>query len=65
MSIMVGTGKGAQNGILIKNAEALEGFEKVDTIVVDKTLVEVLDDDVRRAADTYGLDLKVAHLFDV
>jgi Cu+-exporting ATPase len=37
MSIMVGTGKGAQNGILIKNAEALEGFEKVDTIVVDKT----------------------------
>ncbi len=37
MSIMVGTGKGAQNGILIKNAEALEGFEKVDTVVVDKT----------------------------
>jgi Cu+-exporting ATPase len=37
MSIMVGTGKGAQNGILIKSAEALEGFEKVDTIVVDKT----------------------------
>ena len=37
MSIMVGTGKGAQNGILIKNAEALEIFEKVDTIVVDKT----------------------------
>jgi Cu+-exporting ATPase len=37
MSIMVGTGKGAQNGILIKNAEALETFEKVDTMVVDKT----------------------------
>lgn len=37
MSIMVGTGKGAQNGILIKNAEALETFEQVDTIVVDKT----------------------------
>ncbi len=37
MSIMVGTGKGAQNGILIKNAEALETFEKVQTIVVDKT----------------------------
>lgn len=37
MSIMVGTGKGAQNGILIKNAEALETLEKVTTIVVDKT----------------------------
>ena len=37
MSIMVGMGKGAQSGILIKNAEALETFEKVDTVVVDKT----------------------------
>lgn len=37
MSIMVGTGKGAQKGILIKNAEALETLEKIDTIVVDKT----------------------------
>ena len=37
MSIMIGTGKGAQNGILIKNAEALETFENVDTVVVDKT----------------------------
>jgi len=37
MSIMVGTGKGAQSGILIKNAEALETFEKVQTIIVDKT----------------------------
>ncbi|VAV88096.1 Lead, cadmium, zinc and mercury transporting ATPase; Copper-translocating P-type ATPase [hydrothermal vent metagenome] len=37
MSIMVGTGKGAQNGILIKNAESLETLEKIDTIVVDKT----------------------------
>jgi len=37
MSIMVGTGKGATMGVLIKNAEALEIMEKVDTIVVDKT----------------------------
>lgn len=37
MSIMVGTGKGAQNGILIKNAEALETLEKITTLVVDKT----------------------------
>ncbi|MEQ9450965.1 MAG: copper-translocating P-type ATPase [Pseudomonadales bacterium] len=37
MSIMVGTGKGASNGILIKNAEALERLEKVDTVIVDKT----------------------------
>ena len=37
MSIMVGTGKGAQAGVLIKNAEALERMEKVDTVVVDKT----------------------------
>lgn len=37
MSIMVGTGRGAQVGVLIKSAEALERFEKVDTLVVDKT----------------------------
>lgn len=37
MSIMVGTGKGAQNGVLIKNAAALEMLEKVDTVIVDKT----------------------------
>jgi Cu+-exporting ATPase len=37
MSIMVGTGRGALAGVLIKNAEALELMEKVDTLVVDKT----------------------------
>ena len=37
MSIMTGTGKGAQHGVLIRNAEALETLEKIDTLVVDKT----------------------------
>ena len=37
MSIMVGVGRGARAGVLIKNAEALERLEKVDTLVVDKT----------------------------
>jgi len=37
MSIMVGTGRGAQAGVLIRNAEALETLEKVDTLVIDKT----------------------------
>jgi copper-(or silver)-translocating P-type ATPase len=37
MSIMVGTGRGATAGVLVKNAEALEMMEKIDTLVVDKT----------------------------
>jgi len=37
MSIMTATGRGAQMGVLIKNAESLERFEKVDTLIVDKT----------------------------
>jgi Cu+-exporting ATPase len=37
MAIMVGTGRGAQAGVLIRNAEALETLEKVDTLVIDKT----------------------------
>ncbi len=37
MSIMVGVGRGAQEGVLIKNAEAMERMEKVQTLVVDKT----------------------------
>ena len=37
MAIMVGTGRGAHAGVLIRNAEALETLEKVDTLVVDKT----------------------------
>src|SRR5258708_37349015 len=37
MAIMVGTGRGAAEGILIRNAEALETFEKVNTLIIDKT----------------------------
>lgn len=37
MSVMVGVGKGAQNGVLIKNAEAIEKMDKVDTLIIDKT----------------------------
>ncbi|WP_372782786.1 copper-translocating P-type ATPase [Phenylobacterium sp.] len=37
MSIMVGVGRGARAGVLIKNAEALERFEKIDTLIIDKT----------------------------
>ncbi|TDS12093.1 Cu2+-exporting ATPase [Maribacter caenipelagi] len=37
MSVMVGVGKGARSGVLIKNAEALERMDKVDTLIVDKT----------------------------
>lgn len=37
MSVMVGVGKGAQNGILIKNAEALENMNKIDVLITDKT----------------------------
>ena len=59
MSIMVGTGRGASAGVLIRNAEALEGLEKVDTLVVDKTgtltegkpkLVSAPDSEVLRLA---------------
>ncbi|MCC6586797.1 MAG: heavy metal translocating P-type ATPase [Bryobacterales bacterium] len=37
MSVMVGTGRGAQSGVLIREAEALEALEKIDTLVIDKT----------------------------
>ncbi|ARS26673.1 heavy metal translocating P-type ATPase [Sphingomonas sp. KC8] len=37
MSVMVGTGRGAHAGVLVKNAEALQAFETVDTLVIDKT----------------------------
>lgn len=37
MSIMVGVGKGAQSGVLIKNAESLERFNKIDVVIIDKT----------------------------
>jgi Cu+-exporting ATPase len=64
MSIMVGTGRGATAGVLIKNAEALEIMEKVDTLVVDKTgtltegkprLISVTATGGRSEADVLGL----------
>ena len=59
MSIMVGTGRGAAEGVLVRNGEALEGLEKVDTVVVDKTgtltegrpvLMGNVDDEILRLA---------------
>jgi Cu+-exporting ATPase len=59
MAVMVGTGRGATAGVLIKNAEALEVLEKVDTLVVDKTgtltegkprVISAEDDEVLRLA---------------
>jgi Cu+-exporting ATPase len=64
MSIMVGVGKGAVGGVLIKSAEALERMEKVDTLVVDKTgtltegkphLVAVVPADGRNEAEVLAL----------
>ena len=59
MSIMVGTGRGTAEGVLIRNGEALERLERIDTVVVDKTgtltvgrpvLAGVVDDEVLRMA---------------
>ena len=64
MSIMVGTGRGAAAGVLVKNAEALELMEKIDTLVVDKTgtltlgkprLVEIIAADDFKEAEILGL----------
>ena len=64
MSIMTATGAGAQMGVLIKNAEALERFEKIDTLIVDKTgtltegkpkLVAVLPEDGHDEAEVLRL----------
>jgi P-type Cu+ transporter len=54
MSIMVGTGRGAMAGVLVKNAEALELMEKVDTLVVDKT--GTLTEGKPRLADVTAAD---------
>jgi len=54
MSIMVGTGRGASAGVLIKNAEALEVMEKIDTLVVDKTGTLTLGKPKLIAVETAG-----------
>ncbi len=68
MSIMVGVGRGAHAGVLIKNAEALERMEKIDTLVVDKTgtltegkpkVVGVVTTDDFKAADIIRLAASV------
>lgn len=54
MSIMVGTGKGAAHGVLIKNAEALEAMEKIDVLVMDKTGTLTLGKPKLAKVDTSG-----------
>jgi P-type Cu+ transporter len=54
MAIMVGTGRGAHAGVLIKNAEALETLEKVDTLVIDKT--GTLTEGKPRVTAVYAID---------
>ncbi|KGH21608.1 Copper-transporting P-type ATPase [Comamonas thiooxydans] len=54
MSIQVGVGRGAQAGVLIKNAEALERFQKVDTLVMDKTGTLTVGRPRVQAVDTDG-----------
>jgi len=54
MSVMVGVGRGAKEGVLIKNAEVLEVMEKVDTIVVDKTGTLTQGRPEVTAVETYG-----------
>jgi len=63
MSIMVGTGRGAREGVLIKNAEALETLEKVDTLVVDKT--GTLTEGRPRVVAIVSLDVDEARVLSV
>ena len=54
MAIMVGTGRGASAGVLIKNADALEALERVDTLVVDKT--GTLTEGRPKVVDVYAIN---------
>lgn len=59
MSVMVGVGRGAQSGVLIKNAEALEKMNKVDTLIVDKTgTITEGKPSVEKVIATDALDVK-------
>jgi P-type Cu+ transporter len=64
MAIMVGTGRGAEAGVLIRNAEALERLERVDTLVVDKTgtLTEGRPSVARVVTTRPGSDLDTANI---
>lgn len=62
MSVMVGVGKGAQNGVLIKNAEALEKMAKVDTLVVDKTGTITEGKPTVEKADTFDKAISTADI---
>ncbi len=60
MSVMVGVGKGAQNGVLIKNAEALEKLNKVDTLIIDKTGTITEGKPTVERVEAFNDDLSVA-----
>ena len=60
MSVMVGVGRGAQSGVLIKNAEALEKMNKVDTLIIDKTgTITEGKPSVEKVETTASIDKKI------
>src|SRR5690554_3547788 len=62
MSVMVGVGKGVQNGILIKNAEALEKMDKVDVLIIDKTRTITEEKPTVEKVDTFDNGFSAAEV---